>query len=436
MHEKMYEKAEEIIEAIKGEIDWRKIEKNLKKLQELGVLPPTMTFGKDEDGKYSLSDNSFANEAELAEGLKTHWINQTAKEYRCEKKLQYIKENVNIGTEFTFHHEAFQFTLDDLEKNKAGRGIDIGKAIIERWTGDLIQTYSYRKKAHGLLITAVNTGNGKKKFKAAGYNAVEIEFHIENPIQCQDIKWKVNFDLDPSCIELQTQPMPYQFFQNYGFCIDELIFNHINKYGLIADQDSDTGGGGHISLDVRTAFGENAVYLRNFLVLYACETKREFFKDSLTEEQKRQLAKSFLTEKQRQILIASKDNVNAPFLFERISEWVPFQNCIAEFDRGPTNISRFVQDMHSSVYINVMDKLESLLGGAGKVTAEDRQHYQAVNLEHIGDQGRIELRRFDAQQSIDELLEQLDALFEILLMARTNWKISIDKALESDYFAG
>ena len=265
---------------------------------------------------------------------------------------------------------------------------------------------------------------------------MEIEFCIEDQKLNKDIRWKVNFDLDPSCIEIQTQPMPYQFFRHYRCCIYELLFHHISDYGLTADKDPATGGGGHISLDARTAFSENATYLRNFLVLYSCEAKREALKDSLTEKQKRQLAESFLTERQRKLLVASTDMENAPFLFEPINEWVPFQNFIAEFDRRPMDLTRFVQGMHERVYIHVTDKLERILGGANKVTAEDKQHYQAVNLEHIGDQGRIELRRFDAQQSIDELLEQLDALFEILLMARTNWKISIDKALESDYFSG
>ena len=97
------------------------------------------------------------------------------------------------------------------------------------------------------------------------------------------------------------------------------------------------------------------------------------------------------------------------------------------------SIAQFVQGMHNNVYKNVTNELEHLLG---KVTAEDKQHYQAVNLEHIVDQGRIEMRRFDAQKNVGELLDQLDVLFEILLMARTNWKISIDKAQESDYFAG
>ncbi|MDE6128367.1 MAG: hypothetical protein K2G16_04150, partial [Lachnospiraceae bacterium] len=149
-----------------------------------------------------------------------------------------------------------------------------------------------------------------------------------------------------------------------------------------------------------------------------------------------QAVKSFLTQRQQQILTESKDCVNAPFLFEPVNEWSPFQKFIVKFDRNPTELMQFVEDMNKQVYINVANELERILGGANKVKAGDGQHYQAVNLEHVEDQGRIELRRFDAQENIGELLEQTDVLFEILQMARTNWKISIDKASTGDYFAG
>ena len=439
MHNRMYERAEEIAKVIEGETDRNNWIKQVENLQILGIIPSSLMCREEKNNCVSLAGLTYKDGKELVAGLRKYWINDKVKQEYCGKEALLIKEKVLIGTEFTFHHKDFRFDLNDLEKNNPGKGIDIGNRIIADWTGNLIRTYGYKKSLSHLKVTATDTGKGKKKFENAAYSAVEIEFCIEDTVQEKVVNWKVNFDLDPVCIELQTQPMPYQFFQDYGFCIDELLFHHISAYGLTADKDSTTGGGGHISLDAKTAFSENAIYLRNFLVLYSCEVKREALKSALTEKQKKQLTKSFLTESQRQLLIASKDVVNAPFLFEPINEWAPFRNFVSAFDRSSEesmNIIRFVQGMHSDVYVNVTDELEHLLGGASKVTAEDKQHYQAVNLEHIGDQGRIEMRRFDAQENVGELLEQLDTLFEILLMARTNWKISIDKALESDYFAG
>lgn len=434
MHEKMYEKAEEIVAVIKNETDWNKIEKYLKQLQELAVLLPSLELRKEKSGKYSLVGLDFTYGKKLAEVLETYWVNQVMKDKCCKQELDYIRENVKIGTEFTFHHDAFQFTLEDLEKNRTGKGIDAGKAIIERWTEDLIRTYPHKNRWSGFQITAKNTGQGKKKFEDAEYSAVEIEFSIESTLQTENpVSWKVNFDLDPSCIELQTQPMPYRFFEQYGCCINELLFSHISRYGLKADKSEITGGGGHISLDAATAFSGNSIYLRNFLVLYTCEARKVY---PVQGGQNRQDVKSFLTQRQQQLLIESGDWVNAPFLFEPVNEWNPFQEFIVRFDRNPTELMQFVEDMNKQVYINVTNELERILGGANKVKAGDRQHYQAVNLEHVEDQGRIELRRFDAQENIGELLEQTDVLFEILQMARTNWKISIDKASTGDYFAG
>ena len=434
MHSRMYERAEEIAKIIEGETDRKNWIKQVENLQMLGVVPSGLMCREEKNNSVGLAGLTYKDGKELAAGLRKYWLNDKAKQEYCGKEALWIKEKMLIGTEFTFHHKDFHFDLSDLEKNNPGKGIDVGNRIIADWTGKLIRTYDYKKSLSHLKVTATNTGRGRKKFENAAYSAVEIEFCIEDTVQKKVVNWKVNFDLDPVCIELQTQPMPYQFFQDYGFFIDELLFHHIGEYGLTADKDPATGGGGHISLDARTAFSENATYLRNFLVLYSCEAQREVSKVSLTEEQKIQLEKSFLTEEQRQLLIASQDIVNAPFLFERVNEWVPFQNFVSAFDTGaPMSIAQFVQGMHNNVYKNVTNELEHLLG---KVTAEDKQHYQAVNLEHIVDQGRIEMRRFDAQKNVGELLDQLDVLFEILLMARTNWKISIDKAQESDYFAG
>lgn len=435
MHNKMYERADEVAKIIAKETDRKNWIKQVENLQVLGIIPSSLMCREEKNNSVSLAGLFYKDGKDLEAGLRKYWVNDKVKQEYCGKEELLIKENVLIGTEFTFHHKDFYFDLNDLEKNNPRKGIDVGNRIIAGWTGNLVETYNNRKSLSYLKITAKNTRQGKKKFKDAAYSAVEIEFCIEDPVQKRVINWKVNFDLDPVCIELQTQPMPYWFFQEYGFCVHELLFQHISEYGLVADKSLATGGGGHISLDAAAAFSGNAVYLRNFLVLYTCEAKKEAFKDFLTEEQKEQLAKSFLTERQRQLLIASQDMTNAPFLFEPIDEWLPFQNLVSELDRRPMDITQFVKGMNEKVYIHVTEELEYLLGGAGKVTAEDGQHYQAVNLEHVSDQGRIEMRRFDAQESINELLEQLDVLFEILQMARTNWKISIDKALTGDYFA-
>ena len=461
MHIRMYEKAEEIIKTIKTESDRNQWKKQIESLQALGVIPSSLTCREEKKNEISLAGLFFKSGEELEQGLRKYWINKNIQQKQCEDEEAYIKQNVRIGTEFTFHHPTFLFTMKDLEKsssdgdyqkNNREKGIDDGNRIIAQWTADLQREYSRQKLLSGSKITAVNTGHGHKKYTNAAYEAVEIMFEIEIKDTLQDLQdrtflWKVNFDLDPSCIELQADPMPYCFFANCGYCIETLLFRHTgkyrrtSKYGLEADKSIETGGGGHISLDVGAAFSGNAVYMRNFLVLYSCEalkasiekTAKEQEKE-LTEEQKKWMQRSFLTEEQRQLLSESKDVANAPFLFEA-DEWLRFKHFIADFDRQQASIEEFVRGMQEQVYVNATRELEIAMGGAEHVEVGDKWHYQAVNLEHVHDDGRIELRRFDAQESINELLQQTEVLFQILMMARTNRKISIDKALESDYFA-
>lgn len=431
MHERMYKEAEKIADLIEKETRQEKIDAYIQRLRELEVVPAAFRVRWENgniDGK------------KIKQGLIQKW--KSEKDEHCRDEENDIKQNVRIGTEFTFHHPEFLFTMEDLEKNNSGKGIEKGNRIIAEWTADLLERYPYQKPLSGLKITAEKTGHGHKKYTEAAYEAVEIRFEIEDTLQGRTFSWKVNFDLDPSCIELQADPMPYCFFEEYGYCINELLFRHLDTYGLVADKNMETGGGGHISLDVPAAFSGNAVYLRNFLVLYSCETMKASIeksakekKEELTEEQKKWNQNSFLEEKQRKLLVESEDVANAPFLFEKTGEWVPFRAFIAAFDQQQADMEQFVRGMHKKVYVGATSELEAVLGGAANVKAEDKWHYQAVNLEHVHDDKRIELRRFDAQANIDELLQQAEALFQILMMARTNWKISIDKALESDYFA-
>ena len=451
MHKKMYEKAEEIIKTMKTESDRKQWKKQIERLQMLGVIPSSLMCREEKNNEISLAGLFFKSGAELEQGLRKYWINRDIQQKRCEEEEDDIQQNVKIGTEFTFHHSKFLFTMKDLEKdssdgdyekNNLEKGIVEGNSIIERWTKDLLECYSYKKSLGTLKITAKDTKQGHKKYAKAAYKAVQIEFVIEDTLEDRTFSWKVNFDLDPSCIELQADPMTYQFFAGYGYCINKLLFSELSKYGLVADKNAETGGGGHISLDVGTAFCGNAVYLRNFLVLYSCETiKASIEKDAkeqekeLTEAQKKQMQHSFLTKEQRQLLAESQDLANAPFLFE-VDEWKRFEDFIAEFDRQQASIEQFVRGIHAQVYVGATRELEASMGGAANVKQEDKRHYQAVNLEHVHDDGRIELRRFDAQENINELLQQTEVLFQILMMARTNWKISADKALGSDYFAG
>lgn len=449
MHKKVYEEAKKIVDVIRtiGSLNpqnnstkenRRRTNNCLQKLQLLQIISPTLMLREEKSG-ISLAGLTACTGAELAKKLEEHWVNPEMEEKSCDSSETYLKTKVNIGTEFTFHHADFQYTLKDLENNARNRGIERGKEVLALWTQNILTRFGKEKTCGIYTIKAQKSDEApQKKFEAADYEAYKIDFYIKKKEQNAFAeKWSVNFDLDPSCIELQTEPKPYRFFEDYQGEIEMLLFSSARPFGLVADKSRETGGGGHICLDAPSAFSDNAVYLRNFLVLYACETKREMEKDAFQNP----LLRSFLTAEQRALLTASKDKANAPFLSE-IKEWNLFKGFINSFDAAPTDIARFVNGIHSNVYKNMADELAEALGE--DADAGDRYHYQAVNLEHLPtpagmsrrSEERVELRRFDAQESIGELLAQLDALLEILKMARTNWKIAMEKALESEYFAG
>ena len=147
MHKKMYEKAEEIIKTMKTESDRKQWKKQIERLQMLGVIPSSLMCREEKNNEISLAGLFFKSGAELEQGLRKYWINSDIQQKRCEEEEDDIQQNVKIGTEFTFHHSKFLFTMKDLEKdssdgdyekNNLEKGIVEGNSIIERCTKELL----------------------------------------------------------------------------------------------------------------------------------------------------------------------------------------------------------------------------------------------------------------------------------------------------------
>ncbi|MDE6063467.1 MAG: hypothetical protein K2G20_02630, partial [Lachnospiraceae bacterium] len=135
MHNRMYERAEEIAKVIEGETDRNNWIKQVENLQILGIIPSSLMCREEKNNCVSLAGLTYKDGKELVAGLRKYWINDKVKQEYCGKEALLIKEKVLIGTEFTFHHKDFRFDLNDLEKNNPGKGIDIGNRIIADWTG-------------------------------------------------------------------------------------------------------------------------------------------------------------------------------------------------------------------------------------------------------------------------------------------------------------
>lgn len=314
-----------------------------------------------------------------------------------------MRNIIKIGTEFTFSNkEHITCTLEDLKRNHSN--VAVANEKLKAYTSALKRITNMTVDQNTILNKVSEAATVHKKFENSSYNAVAVCFELYDKVKKKSSNWYVNFDLDPFCIELQTQPVTYEFYNTYKALLNQVIFGTAKRCELYPDPNPDTGGGGHISLDVATAFQNNPVYLRNFMVLY----------ENVVRDK---------TDWRNEILVKCQDIDNAPFLHE-INELEVFRWNLGMLDSSAYSMKPFVNTMQREVYRN----LTATLAGMG-VNPQDAPHYQAINLENVLNpdvsQRRVELRRFNAQANIDELLRQLDILFNLIEEASTNTLINL-----------
>lgn len=346
---------------------------------------------------------------------------QTAIHNQKEDKKMY--DTVKIGTEFTFRREEFIFGLKDLAWSPSGsrkqakadeKALEqikaAGREIVD-WVNEIVEAGESGKFRKGnTILESVKVEPGSKKHDSPFYEAKKITLTLVYKGKGKFYKetWAVNFDLDPNCIELQAQPITFAFYERHKEIINTLFFR---RGSCRPDPDWQTGGGGHISLDLATAFGNNLRWFQNFLVLYADAVKGD--------------------ESRYEILRRSGDVGNAPFLHE-IGELPAFCEIVQTLDKMPdAPIGALVHFINTKVYTEIHTDLDG-----SDVRKEDSPHYQAVNLEHINvdtkdrrtpeSEQRVEMRRFDAQCCVEELLDELCCLFELLEESRSGKKYSME----------
>ena len=330
---------------------------------------------------------------------------------------------VKIGTEFTFRREEFVFGLEALAWNKQKSGkkasadpaqikqIEAAGVEIINWVNYIAEMGNAGKiRGKNTLLEHVEVKPGRKHHESDHYEAREVTLTLQYKYKTQFFKqtWIVNFDLDPNCIELQTQPVTFEFYDRYRDIINALFFR---RESCPPDPRWQVGGGGHISLDLETAFNHNLRWFMNFLVLYADAVRGDDYR--------------------YEALRSSEDVGNAPFLHE-IGELTAFSKVINAFEKMPgATIGELAHVINTDVYTRIDEHID----GSG-VTREDYPHYQAVNLEHINtgvsdhrtpvNEQRVEMRRFDAQRNVDELLGELRCLYELLEESRSGNNYSLD----------
>lgn len=319
-----------------------------------------------------------------------------------------IESNVLFGNEFTFRKTDGSFNFDQTALDLQGSPNKEQAEMINKigTAGKIINVWVDKLKFLKCDNYTCNITNGNKKWKSEHYNAFRITFNDA----ATNVSWSFNIDLDPNCIEIQTEPISYNTFLTLQGLINASIFSIADSLRLKADENPKTGGGGHISFDVNTAFMGNAGFLRNFLVAYAKESQK-------------------ISGEKHRFIVECEDLENAPYLGDlREGSINMFYNTIKEFDKlspGKKTIKDLVSQIQQKVYYNnFVGDMENILSPRSgskqrKVDPELAYHYQAVNLEHVSeDSGRVEMRRFNAQKSAAETIEQFQFLINLLLKSR------------------
>ena len=382
-----------------------------EKMNLLGIINGNIEISGHDD-TYILYENGSPTLFSSAKELCFFLISRIRNENKAE--VEQIKADVPFGNEFTFRSSTFGFDISSLSLKNNSMIQAVGKNI-ERWS-----EIAPQKIRAGSLSFAKEVRDGNKKWSVAPYNAKMIIYKSYDKESKTEVIWSFNIDLDPFCIEIQTQPITYNMFKILQPLYDMAIFNTAQTLGLFPDPNPDTGGGGHISLDKTGAFQNNAHYLRNFLVLYVNEQLNP-------------------TSPVHQC----GDYINAPFLHELSCELGKnvgndFINAIALFDRLPPErqtIDNLVDIIQKKVYHGkFMPQLETAIRAQEKIkenkklNPEIAYHYQAVNLEHMrktDSTAHIEMRRYNAQQNTYELDEQLKYLWSLLLLSRQKQDINL-----------
>jgi hypothetical protein len=313
-------------------------------------------------------------------------------------------ERVIVGTEFTFTHPSLRgLVLDpdklpDKEKKEAHQKLSVASKMIAEWASKVKES-----PLRGLDVKVADSNGKSRRAKTFYYkSAADKEF-----------AWNWTLDIDEGCLETQTQKTPKSDLATKNRAreiIEAHIFGIAQALGCTAETGV-TGGGGHISVDARTAFGGSA----------------ELFVATVTElEQKYGEWLAYLASGDR----GATDPINAP--------WTATLGPQALDDLRAALTAINDEALQGTVDLTAAaDKLkkhiETLpLAPESKVLPDPRRgemalpaqrpHYQAVNIEHMNDRDverrRLELRDIPAQRDLRDLDADLNMILRLFVEVR------------------
>lgn len=296
---------------------------------------------------------------------------------------------VKFGTEFSF-------TSDQLVRLEVAKDNTDAYNEAKRLLGEWSKRVRASRVPGVQLTTSTEPAKGQKSAQAVKFTYTS---------DANQATWWWRLDLDDGCLETQSDPMTAaQATAGNGVPINEIIqaqiFDVGRALGLRADP---LVGGGHLSLDRATTL-DSALTLRNFLVIYANEANAWAREDA--------------------------DAYNAPTIADLNNKGKQaFKSVIGTFDAAypqadkQWTIEKLCDNLRAGVFKAAhYGSEENAADPGGKKRAGSPLHYQATNIEHLADKDvskrRLEMRRFDAQQSLADLLNDMDKLAALTARAR------------------
>ncbi|MFI6896419.1 DUF4157 domain-containing protein [Streptomyces sp. NPDC050256] len=315
-----------------------------------------------------------------------------------------------VGTEFTFTDSTLNGTaggnplrvdiggLTGKADARARSAITYAKSKMTAWTR-LVQN---ARVPQGFTLTVTDTTVKEQDAKRFTYTNGSTQ-------------WWWEITMDDACLETRTDPTSVSGLAaaHVKFILRNHIFALADSCGLHVDQ-SIAGGGGHISIDSASTFGGSIELLVQSMRQW--EEAWDSWVDRFGK------------------LPREKDVVNAPWTGDlpdsarHLREVNDLLDAILK-DALDGNINlagaiRQLQDhmvalpLHTQATANLREKVAD--------HPEDRLHYQAVNLEHMNDateaHRRVEFRDIQAQNSYEQLLDDLRHIGNLLQGVRDNVK--------------
>ena len=314
-----------------------------------------------------------------------------------------LQKTMKFGTEFTFTQPAIEALDTEKWDDVYAKAVE----LIEIWVKEVDRL----KKTYTLDISRSQLSGGADK----GAHGAKFTYTLPS-----GSTWWWNLDIDYACLETQAQPTTYNqatgAWENNkdNSTINAIIRDHIFGAAQSIGVRSDAKiGGGHLSLDRATTFGDNARFFRNFLVLYVNEHIQWGQEDV--------------------------DAVNAPMIADLTSDGKKaFKQEIVSFDTryanpgpNPMSIDDIVRGLKDKVFIKKHFRQDPENEQAKKKRNEQPAHYHATNVEHMTQQTppkerRLEMRRFDAQTCIDDLQVDMEKLIDLVVRSRQPGLVPLD----------